>query len=648
LSVLILSSCSDFLNIDEYFDDEFKIDSLFTQTRYVEDYMWGISGMFPDESTVINGSHTPGPLATDEGVTLANLNGMSYVLGEVTPTKPVFTTWTNMYKVIRKCNNIFANIDNVPDLKTSDYFNIMGYTRFIRAYAYYNILVDYGPFILIGDEVLPVNEAMEYYDRTRCTYDEAVEYICSELEEAAKNLPEKLSPLFFGRPTKGAAYGLVARLRLIHASPLFNGGQAASNYFGNWTRKTDGVHYISQTADEKRWALAAATAKRVMDMQIDGLPLYELFTVVSDNKTPALPANVTSDPDYYEPFPEGAAEIDPFKSYSDMFTGEALPQTNPEYVWGRMVDNVEWGGTMLGNTFPHSLGGFNQIAVTQKVIDAYSMVDGSSIENSPLYSETGFSNPPAFSSYQFGNSSIYNMYVNREPRFYASISFSECFWVCGSTTDASNKNKTVKYYYNSQDGKAENASGSAYPLTGYILKKYVNAQDGAFNSAGQRVSKGFGIIRYAEILLSYAEALNNLTGSHTVALGGETYTLSRNTDEIKSAFNQVRHRAGLPGITGDEDAASIQKLIEKERMVEFLYENRRYYDVRRWGIYEDAENIPVTGMNMDADIGSFYQRVVPVGSHIANRIVHKRLVFLPISRNELKRLPSLDQNPGWY
>jgi len=82
-------------------------------------------------------------------------------------------------------------------------------------------------------------------------------------------------------------------------------------------------------------------------------------------------------------------------------------------------------------------------------------------------------------------------------------------------------------------------------------------------------------------------------------------------------------------------------------MVEFLWENRRYYDVRRWGIYEQTEREPIMGMNLDGGKGTFYQRVIPSTSQIRGRLVDKKLVFVPIPRAELNRLPSLDQNPGW-
>lgn len=71
----------------------------------------------------------------------------------------------------------------------------------------------------------------------------------------------------------------------------------------------------------------------------------------------------------------------------------------------------------------------------------------------------------------------------------------------------------------------------------------------AWTGTGARhIQKAYPIIRYAEILLSYAEALNNLTSAHTVELDGQSYTVDRNKEEIKKAFNQVRYRAGLPGV----------------------------------------------------------------------------------------------------
>jgi len=173
----------------------------------------------------------------------------------------------------------------------------------------------------------------------------------------------------------------------------------------------------------------------------------------------------------------------------------------------------------------------------------------------------------------------------------------------------------------------------------------------AWTGTGARhINKAYPIIRYAEILLSYAEALNNLTSSHTVQLGDQQYTVSRNVEDIKSAFNSIRYRAGLPGLTASaiSNVEEFQNQIERERMVELLWENRRFYDVRRWGIYEETEREPIRGMNPDgATKETYYQRVIPGSSSFLTRVVDKKLIWMPIPRSETRRLPSLDQNPGY-
>jgi hypothetical protein len=466
----------------------------------------------------------------------------------------------------------------------------------------------------------------------------------------------------FGRPTKGAAYGLVARLRLIHASPLFNGGTASHTYFGNWTRKTDGKHYIQQVYDESRWALAAAAAKRVMDLTDAGKPLYELYTVAADENTPPLPENVTSDPNYYQPYPAGAAGIDPYRSYSEIFNGEAVATVNPEYVWGRHSGEL---AEMNQRSFPIQTKGYSENCVPQKIIDNFRMVDGRTIYNSSAeypYTESGFmSEPKYFSGYILNPNStsfalqgqtpatVSNMYNNREARFYACIGFSECHWPMSSTSTSMNHDLIVRYYYDSPNGKSGAHNSNIYTVTGYVTKKYVHPVD-AYNGDNYRqMPKAFGVVRYAEILLSYAEALNNLTGQHTVKLGDVEYSVSRDVVEMGRAFNLVRYRAGLPGASADElaNSSTFFELIKQERMIELLHENRRYYDVRRWGIYLEEDIQPIMGMNTDATKDNFYQRVIVNSIRVSSRVVDKKMVFLPIKQTEVRRMPSFDQNPGW-
>ncbi len=640
----VFNACN-FLAVDDYFNETLKLDSVFANKRNVEKYLWGAAASFPDEGAIWGNSYTPGIMATDEGFSLASAyNGLEFVLGGVTPTNAQgMNIWGQMYEVIRKANTLLARMDEAADMTTVDKRDMLGYTHFLRGYAYYHLLMQYGPVVILGNDVLESNESVEYYARSRATYDESVDYICQELDSAAAYLPSEVAVNLFGRPTRGAALGLIARVRLQQASPLYNGQNAAKTYFGNWTRSSDGTHYVSQVYDEKRWAIAAQAAKRIIDLNY-----YSLYTVEKQGDTAPLPSNVSADN-----FPYGAGDIDPFRSYSDMFTGEALSPRNPEFLWGRISASVR---SFTQRSFPVTIfRGFNNLSVPQKIIDAYYMADGRDIHESSdtyPYSENGYLSGAdrKFSGYTLkGN--VHKMYANREMRFYASIGFSRCLWTANSTSEAAYKNQVVTYEFSGNGGKsAVTNDPNAYPITGYVLRKFIHPDDAWAGTGATTLEKPFPIIRYAEILLSYAEALNNLTTTHTLTdEDGVQQTFSRDVEAIRFCFDQVRYRAGLPGLTDAElsDPVTVQKLIERERMLEFLHENRRYFDVRRWGIYEDSENELMMGMDTEADGDAFYTRVPLNSSKARNRIVDKKLIFMPIALDELRKAPTLDQNPGW-
>lgn len=640
-----MSSCN-YLNVDDYFMDTLGYDSIFQNKLNLQQYLWGTAAFFYDEGAIWGSTYTPGVVGSDEAFTMWDHDeypGTQFVLGNINPDNLMsMNVWPQMYKIIRKTNLIFQRIDECKDLTTLEEREILGYAHFMRAYAYYHILMNFGPVVLIGDETLETNEKPEYYNRERATYDESVDYICDELELAAKYIPLTVSMGQFGRPTRGAAYGLIARLRLQQASPLFNGGAAAKTHFASWKRTVDGVDYVSQQYDEKKWAVAAAAAKRVIDMGV-----YELYTVKRDSTTIPLPKNVPSGD-----FPNGAGNIDPFKSYSDMFTGEALSQKNTEFVWGRISSNVR---NYTRHAFPiDNLGGWNGMAIPQKIVDAYYMVDGRDINDSSEeypYSEIGFSSEKqSFSGYQLNNG-VYNMYMNREMRFYASIGFSECFWPCLSTSESGRRNQTITYFKGGNSGKDRtNSDIRNYPITGYVIKKFIHKDDAWAGNDAETLEKPFPIIRYAEILLSYVEALNNLTGGHTITdAEGNSQTFTRDVNEMAKYFNMIRYRAGLPGLTSAELSSPDQMfdLIVRERMIEFLHENRRFYDVRRWGIYEEVDKEPIVGMDTESRKDGYYERTVVNHPIARNRKVERKMIWLPISRQEIRKVPKMDQNPGW-
>ncbi|MDR3245156.1 MAG: RagB/SusD family nutrient uptake outer membrane protein, partial [Prevotellaceae bacterium] len=155
-ALLQISSCN-YLDIQVEYDDLLPYDSVFHNTRNLQRYLWSIPTAFPDPGAVLQRGYTPGPLATDEGITKmdpAEWPGMHFVTGGVTPSNHQgFNNWSSMYKVIRRVNILLSRMDEAVDLDAANRMEIIGYSRFMRAYAYYLMFINFGPLILLGDDV---------------------------------------------------------------------------------------------------------------------------------------------------------------------------------------------------------------------------------------------------------------------------------------------------------------------------------------------------------------------------------------------------------------------------------------------------------------------------------------------------------------
>ncbi len=228
-----------------------------------------------------------------------------------------------------------------------------------------------------------------------------------------------------------------------------------------------------------------------------------------------------------------------------------------------------------------------------------------------------------------------------------------------------------QFWFSKDDASGITGAGNNindYCVSGYVPVKYIHPDDSWASGKGNVKTsfitnpKPFPIIRYAEILLEYVEALNNVEGSVTVetvnSLGEmATATVTRDVAEMARYFNMIRYRAGLPGAT-DEQLASkevFQEVVMNERQIELFNEGYRYFDSRRWGIYldEDANSSNWRGLNVEKDRTSinnnqgFWDIVTINTQNIRDRIAKPKMAFLPISHDELLKVPEMDQNPGW-
>lgn len=167
--------------------------------------------------------------------------------------------------------------------------------------------------------------------------------------------------------------------------------------------------------------------------------------------------------------------------------------------------------------------------------------------------------------------------------------------------------------------------------TGYYLRKLMNETVTLDPVKPAKKPHHYPTYRYAEILLNYAEALNEWQGPATAyaADGGRSLT-------ALDALNEVREAAGMPAYdTTDKD--EFRKLVRKERRIELAFEDHRYWDIRRWKEGKQVEKI--YGLKK---VNGVYQKAL-----IQNRIWDDKMYLYPIPQNETFMNKNLTQNPGW-
>lgn len=616
-----------------------------------------------------------------------------------------YAAWVRCYKGIAQATTFINKIYMNKELSSEQIVDYRGQARFVRAYYYWLLLKKYGPVPIMPDEGVDYTQSYDELAYPRATYEEIADYIGEQMVEAAKEITTlHRDQNNICRPTRGTCLAVRALAYLYAASPLANGqlknGQHPSSVNDDIAKvfvNRDGTPILSQTYDESKWAKAAAACKDVME-----LGCYELYhaskITVGTNGYPVT-IEPFQDGNFSEKnWPNGYADIDPLQSYRQIFDGDVYPADNKEIIFTRGTnfdtsDNDLGIGALVLHEMPTMLGGWNTHGVTQKMVDTYYMNDGTDVDgmysewrdeypsaiadgnskprNSNVYSrdelsamkKEGITDPAPELGRRANNQPLTNaqlmniskMYTKREPRFYASVAYSGTVWeLCNDANTSANMFQQETYFRNGGNGWVNNFQ---YPRTGTAMKKFYSPKDYCPNNANTYngiSTKYEPAIRYADILLSYAEALNELDGSYQIASwdGSTTYTISRDVNEIKKGTNPVRIRAGLPDydyqhpdIYGDKN--ELRKAIKRERMIEFMGEAKRYFDLRRWMDAPVEEATPIYGLNVfmtAANKNEFFQ-VIP--TYNLSATFNTKLYFWPISHTELKRNKNLVQSPGW-
>ena len=623
LTLSATTSCSDYL--DKEPDTELDMKTVFTNRDKVYRML----------SYVYNIIHTPDKFALTE-------DGYEVFADDLTPSRrweqwswdqtipKLFGQWTinsswrgnlwgDMPKYIRHGYIMENMLHALPDqdLPQREVDNIKNELKFLTAYGWWQAAEAYGGIPFKPDYITPSDFTLSELMVGQSKFDDIVDYCDKQMLEAANALPATYAdPSKYGRITKVMALTVRARMLLFAASPLVNGNSWYNNY-----KNKNGELIFSQTYDPYKWKKAAEACKLcIEEAEKAG---YELYKEYNDD-----------------------GSIDPFMSTYNVHI-KRWSEGNHEITFPVTKHNAYKDITGLLNWCSvREVGGGNGLGVYQGLVDAFFAKNGLPISDpNSNYREEGFSTvtDTRNTKWEYGTghmgevtgSHTYNMYCNREPRFYNAVTYNGA-WL-------TYVGRKADMLYNHTDNVRSSSPHDA-PQNGYLLRKAINLTDNV--KTGKITDRQGFIYRLAFTYLDYAEAENEAFDDPAARSSALVY------------LNRIRERAGVRQYTFDNvslqddkyihidnSQAALRKVIRAERRVELCFEDNRWYDIRRW---KDAENLPEMigdgyGMNsLGGDEASFYKRTV-----FQHRIWKRQYYWMPVYIDEYEKNPNLVQGPFW-
>lgn len=268
--------------------------------------------------------------------------------------------------------------------------------------------------------------------------------------------------------------------------------------------------------------------------------------------------------------------------------------SSPETIY---VVRREQSNTMERNNYPIATpGGASGVTPTQNLVEAYQLLEGAPVTNDP--------------------------YANRDPRLAASVVTNGSTWN-GRVIDQSAGG--------TDDMSAPNAS-----KTGYYLRKFLT--DNLNLTQDAKAQHNWVAYRYAEVLLNYAEAMNEAYGPDQAPDG---YTLT-----ALDALQLVRDRASLqlPAVMASS-REEFRRAVKHERRIELAFEDHRYWDLVRWKDAMEVLNQPVRGVKVTRTGENAWNYEE---TEVAARSFQERNYYMPFTRSEVVNSNNtLKQNPGY-
>lgn len=598
--LFIFSSCY-FLDVSDELAGNLTQEQVFNDPAYTRRWHRNIFTGIPDYSNIrvkdIEGSENGlgnAWAALSDELNFGDMTQAGYaVQGGYHAGGGNFHRWNTLYQLIRQANIFLQNAHAIPAAGTQiDYLDetelqeLKAQARFLRAYYYYLLFELYGPVPLVDEVLQPYGSEL---DLPRNSVDEVVDFVCKEMTDLIKEeggLKEiETTQERLALPTKGVALAIIAKIRTLAASPLYNGEFKEALSLAN----PDGKRLFPDKNPHK-WEKAQEAIENFLKFS-EGK--YELYKAYTNDK------------------------YDPDKTLYDMFMSY-----NNEIIWASSKtyfnDVSKWGYDYLCTPFSERKG-HGTAAVMQELVDDFYMKDGFTIEESELYKKDGFT--------KVNGQEIYNQWINREPRFYQSVFYQGKKWQVS--------NNPIFFYYGSHNGPDKSSN---FPATGYLLfkrecRKLYN--QGSNPKVQYRPSI---IFRLADFYLLYAEVLNELNPNDPKTI--------EYIDKVRERAGIPLLKEIKPEIAGNQNA--LREAIRRERRIELCTEGQRYFDVRRWMLAEEdgyKQGGDFYGMNMfgpKGDKAAFYQKTL-----IETRKFEKRMYLYPIPLSQIQISKQMVQNPLW-
>lgn len=273
----------------------------------------------------------------------------------------------------------------------------------------------------------------------------------------------------------------------------------------------------------------------------------------------------------------------------------------------------DWDALVKPLVLANNVAGYGSIL--QDLVDAFPMSNGKAIHEQG----SGYNDQ--------------NPYVNRDKRFYAYVAYNGSK-MKGTTSGPPLKEVTLQIYRGGRDYDADPSSIIYNTTTGYYTIKGVNPENTIYRG-GYGSDQPWIELRYAEVLLNYAEAQNEFLGAPD--------------QSVYDALNLIRRRAGISNdlIPGSYSKDQMRSFIHNERYVELCLEHKRYWDLRRWksaGTILNGKRGTGVVITKEAN-GSFSYDYEPVDPQ--PNVFTDKMYFMPIPREEITKNVNLIQNPGW-